>query len=221
MNIYKFQKLSNENPFCPINDVVYQYLSQEIITVRMAPGDSINVSNLAKTLEISRSPIQNALERLQNEGLVEKSAGKLLHVSSVTYEEYAQLIQFRRVIESEAAYYAAKKITVDALEKLRSLLSQSISHADSWRKLCDIDQQFHQIIILSADNKYFKLAYESYKNMLLRYRYYVLSRGLQQDINFKDLHTGLYHALKNRLSDQAKCEMLYIVNSMNKVIRFF
>ncbi len=221
MRAEKFQELRNENPFCHINDVVYQYLLEEIITIQMAPEEPINISNLAKVLDTSRTPIQSALERLEKDSLVEKNPGKAYRVAPITYEEYAQLIQFRNAVESEAAYYAAKKISIAALEELKHLLVQGKEAENDWEKLCGIDQRFHQIIIQSAKNKYFDYAYESYKNIMLRYRYYVSSKGLQQGMHFKELHLGLYHALKSRVSDQARNEMQYIVSSMSQIIRYF
>ena len=219
LNRQELQSLIDTNPFVSLNSITYQYLFQKIITLEMEPESTINVTKIADILGLSRSPVQAAVEQLRQDGLVEKLPGKAMIVTAIKYSEYAQILQVRRAIEAEGAYYAAKWITAKNLTLLKELLQRSRNPDLSADDICAIDDQFHTCIIHSSQNKYFVQVYESFHSILLRYRHFATKRGLNSG-NFYAMHVGLYNALKNHLSDQARCEVCFIIDSMNKVLRF-
>lgn len=67
------QRLRKENPFMPLQDIIHEILLQEIVTFQLLPGSKINESHVAKTLGVSRSPVNAALQRLAKNQYVEKS----------------------------------------------------------------------------------------------------------------------------------------------------
>ena len=67
-----FQRMVDAQPFVPLWNALYQWLSEEIITLRLAPGSRINEAQTAESLGISRSPVKMAIDRLTEDGLLEK-----------------------------------------------------------------------------------------------------------------------------------------------------
>lgn len=65
-----------ENPFCVINDILYKALYDDIIHLRIQPGEKLSESKIAQTLQISRTPVRNALISLANDNLIERRNGR-------------------------------------------------------------------------------------------------------------------------------------------------
>ena len=72
MTTEEFQKQIADNPFAAINDLVYKYLYDNIVTMEIVPGSSLNESSIAKELQISRTPIRSAIELLERDGLAKR-----------------------------------------------------------------------------------------------------------------------------------------------------
>ena len=64
MDRKQFDKIRQENPFMPLNDVVHELILQEIISFSVMPGSRVSESSIAQELGISRSPVKAALEKL-------------------------------------------------------------------------------------------------------------------------------------------------------------
>lgn len=216
----KLRELEKDNPFRSVNSIVYEFLLDRIITNRMKPGEIINISRLASSLSVSRSPVQYAVDRLKEDGLIEKKENRTLQVSEMKYSDYASILQFRTAVESQAAYHAAKRISQENLQTLKALLQESKKPDITAEESCQISDRFYSILILSCENDLFRQAYETYHNKMQRYTYYIYKNNLSE-MSFYDMHIGLYHALKLHISDQALEEVWYIVRAMNRVIRYF
>ena len=110
------------NPLVHLWDAVYEILYQKIICLDIEPGASLSDTLLAKELGISRTPIQNALLRLQDDGLVIQTRGHAFCVKALKKAGCQQLMEARMAIEGQAAYLAAERITGKNL----SLLQESL-----------------------------------------------------------------------------------------------
>ena len=70
------EKEFKDNPFLNLNDAVYRLLYQNIINLTLKPGSALSETSLAKELDLSRTPIRNALMQLQKNGLVSRNKGQ-------------------------------------------------------------------------------------------------------------------------------------------------
>ncbi|MTI67394.1 MAG: GntR family transcriptional regulator [Firmicutes bacterium] len=224
MNYEKFQKLRDASPFLSLNEAVYKYLFEEIISLNIIPGTKLNETQIAKSFGISRSPIQIAIKQLCEDGLVQKRKGKTPRVTLVKYEECKQLCEMRIGIEGEAAYHAAKRMTQNELEGLRNLVFQfeKCIKSENYSIIPVLDDQIHKAIIDACRNEYIQEAYEVIKNKVLRYRWCSLINGIetQEFVNMQNRHIGIYYALKNHLSDQARKEMIQDCKGMFHAMRY-
>ena len=103
---------------------VYEYLKENIIYGNIKPGDRLIEEKISEELQVSRSPIREAVRMLEKDGLlsVNKSGG--VTVVEPTIEDYRNLYECRVEIESLAAYYAAERRSSEKLEEIKSYLIQ-------------------------------------------------------------------------------------------------
>ena len=95
----------------PLREHVYQAMQELIISRRLAPGQHLVESELAQMLGVSRQPVREALQWLNNEGWVDLRPGYGAFVHPPTPEEADQLLAVRSLLESESARLAAKHAT--------------------------------------------------------------------------------------------------------------
>lgn len=219
-----FQRMVDAQPFVPLWNALYQWLSEEIITLRLAPGSRINEAQTAESLGISRSPVKMAIDRLTEDGLLEK-AGKQHRVTYLNQKDCTALYEARIAIEGHAAFLASKRISREQLRQLAVHVRafEALEGAQSPEKMLEFarhDDQFHQIIIDAAGNPYIEEMYRCIRHRLLRYRYYLSLLCWNQ--NLVDIssvhHKAIYNALKN-YSSSAEVEMREDARRMLAAIR--
>lgn len=213
---------NEDNLFEPINEKVYKYLYNAIINLEYKPGSVLIESKIAADLQISRSPVKAALERLEKQNLVERPYGKSPRVAGIQYEDCAALLEARRGIEGWAAYYAASRITNAELERLRCILMQfqikdKVPEADDYAR---VDAYFHENIIQASRSKYLIDAYELIRANLLRYRIYIMRQLDIALLHEYEHHLPVYYALKNRCSTLAQKEIIVSIDHMTAAMRY-
>jgi DNA-binding GntR family transcriptional regulator len=139
-------------------DDVYEAVFNKLMTLDIAPGARITVDGLVRELEVSHTPIREALGRLEGEGLVVKT--HLVGYSAapqITRARFEELYDFRLLLEPEAARRAAVRISEQNLGKLRktagSMAALSSSRQrQSYSGFARLDAHFHDAIMEIAGN---------------------------------------------------------------------
>lgn len=108
----------------PIREITYEALKDAIIAGAILPGERIVESNFAKQLNISRTPIREALRKLEQDGLVEYTPRKGVIVKSLEEEDINEIYTIREVLEALALQKALARITPEDIADLRHTLSQ-------------------------------------------------------------------------------------------------
>lgn len=223
MEANDFQKRIKKQPFAVLGDVVYTFLFESIITLKMLPGTKINEAKIAKDLGISRSPIRKAVDKLVEEQLIVKEDNKYI-VSLITPKDYLQITQARVFIESQASYLAAQVINEKELEKLKMLIVEFEKKIDDERVTGfeDCDHNIHSHIVNSCGNSYIIEMYNCIQYRVLRYRYSLRSRLSTSDLrsalkSSAKSHWGVYYALQQGLSSVARDEAAMHADAMRDV----
>jgi len=107
-------------------DQIYEQLENDIITGVYPRGEVLTEMRLVEQLGVSRTPIREALRRLEQERLI-KDTGKGSVVLGITLEDLIDIMNIRQRVEGLAAYYATKNMTPEGLDKLRQLMICRIS----------------------------------------------------------------------------------------------
>jgi DNA-binding GntR family transcriptional regulator len=137
------------------SDGAYDRVRSDILDGSLMPGDVIVEERVAKMLDMSRTPVREALLRLERENLLVRS-GRSLAVRSFTADEIADIYTLRAHIESYGARIAAERVTDHELEQLarvqEEMLRQTELHhrapdRDVLRAITQLNQRFHQLVI--------------------------------------------------------------------------
>ena len=128
-------------------DQIFEKLEDDIITGVYARGEILTELKLVEELGVSRTPIREALRRLEQERLIEDT-GKGSVVLGITKNDLLDIMEIRQNIEGLAAYYAAVNITAEGAEELSHLIDlQEFYHAkNDINRLQAADDEFHAAI---------------------------------------------------------------------------
>lgn len=136
-----------------LSNLAYRAVSEMIRGRRLKGGELIVEAKLADVLGISRTPLREALQRLEGEGLVVKAANRSFMVRNVDLGEYLQSLKVREILEGEAAFLAAGRLSLSKLLMVRTeieeLMAATTYHTDAhWRS----DDTVHGLYIDGCGN---------------------------------------------------------------------
>ncbi len=175
----------------------YEHIKDIILSQQVGPGDQIRIEDLAKKLNISRTPIREALLMLESEGLVRISSRVGFFVSDITVSDLVDLFELRELIEGYAAEKAASKLSSDDLAQIE-LLHRSAAAAFEKNNLSMFNQYetaLHDYLLGHSGNLRLLKMIEGLKDLTYRERQYALR---SQDNVSKSIqeHQVLIDALK-------------------------
>lgn len=133
----------------PIRDIVYEYLRKAVMDGELKPGERIIEKEYADKMKISRTPIREALRKLETEGFVEYIPRKGVVVKGFTIKDIIEIYAIRKSLESLAMGYVIENIRDQELERLKGLVKK-MGEAD---KECDIEgvfgicQEFNEVLL--------------------------------------------------------------------------
>ena len=133
--------------------VVYENLRNRILTLELAPGASLTESLVAKELEVSPTPVRDALGRLCQDGLVEVVNGRGYRVAPLTVADIAEICDLRFAVESGALRLACERVEADGIDQLRELSRLTGDASVGARELIRHNQDFHVAIARLAGGR--------------------------------------------------------------------
>lgn len=186
----------------PLRMQVANILRNAILSGRLRPGTQLVETALAEQMNVSRAPIREAIQILENDGLVETIAYKGKRVKPLTTREVAEIYSLREVYE----VMAVRRI-LDNDAPLASLHAQcdamtAAAQADDYDALIAADEAFHHTMIRLADHQ---LLLASWKNLYLRIHQIMALRN-REEHNLSDIaanHPPIVRALEDRDTDRA------------------
>src|SRR5699024_9208535 len=108
------------NEYLPLRDVVFNTLRQAILRGELKPGERLMEIHLANRLGVSRTPIREAIRKLELEGLVVMIPRRGAIVASITEKDLKDVLEVRRTLEIMAGEIACERITPELLEQLKN-----------------------------------------------------------------------------------------------------
>jgi DNA-binding GntR family transcriptional regulator len=161
--------------------LVYDVLKQRIITQIMKPGEPINEGVLSQELEISKTPIREAIQQLEKEGFIENIPGKGNFVSQISIQGLRELFEIREMLECEAIKRAAVKRDSQKLMEIRNVFELSgESSQDGSPQQFRAGEHIHIFIFESLGNQRLLEIYRRLHDHIARHRNYF----------FSDVHEG-------------------------------
>jgi DNA-binding GntR family transcriptional regulator len=135
-------------------EFVYASLRDAISDGRIAPGERVREEEVARNLGVSRTPVREALQRLQQRGLLVLGAGRGLVVAQLSQQQIIELYAMRQILEGSAARFAATHATPAEIEILYQLQDELKAAEGDALLHTNLNRQFHQAIYEAAHNRY-------------------------------------------------------------------
>lgn len=197
-----------ETPGELLAEAVYETLLEGIVLGQLAPGMFLSAAKLSSKLEVSRTPIHDALWMLANDGLVEIQPGRRARVAQFGADDLWEIFELRKLLEGYAAELAAGRMDQRQFKPLRAA-ADALTHKkksyDWTRQWSDFDEMFHQTIAESSGNR--RLAED-----IARYR--LLHRGFNRVSTDYDVlqqalaeHVEILDALEARDGQRSRAAM--------------
>ncbi|NAZ31504.1 MAG: FCD domain-containing protein, partial [Acidilobus sp.] len=148
------------------SDIVYEMLKRDILSRKFEPKDKLSETMLAKMYNVSRTPVREALHKLEKEGLVVKLSDGY-HVSFLTKEQILKIFEVRAVLEALAAEKAAENRDPELLRRLREA-AEKFKSADKGNPLAlaQANSEFHDVIAEMSGNEYLRDILKDLRNKL-------------------------------------------------------
>lgn len=165
-----FQMTMNE--YLPLRDVVFHTLRQAILKGELKPGERLMEVKLANKLGVSRTPIREAIRKLELEGLVLMIPRKGAEVAEITEKSLRDVLEVRKALEELAVQLACDKITEEEIQQLREAareFQKSLQSGDITR-VAEADVQFHDILYMATDNQKLVQLLNNLREQMYRYR---------------------------------------------------
>ena len=176
-----------------LTDLAYLSVKQHLLDGSITEGSRLTEESLASQLGISKSPVREALTRLESEGLVNIESRRGAYVRKFTLEETRELFDMRELLEVYAV--GAAEITPQLLTDLEQSIEQTRKHLAEGNKVAHVeeDMHFHGLIAAATGNQELCRILENiqHKNLLCRAKSYHLSSATAPVS-----HNKIYQALK-------------------------
>lgn len=162
----------------PIADQMYGILLQQFMSGERTPGQSLNIGALTRELNVSQTPLREALARLEHTGLVQREALRGYRVAPMmTRDEVEQLMEARLLLEPRLAQAAAGRLTDEFVSALRSSVEEFESSAaaadietEGFNSYWSSDDRFHMLIAAQSGNRFLEMAYVALGGQIQRFR---------------------------------------------------
>jgi DNA-binding GntR family transcriptional regulator len=138
----------------PSSDAVYATLREAILSGILPPGTRLGEESLAARFEVSRTPVREAVLRLEAEHLAERVARRGLVVSTITPAEVLDLYVVRQAVDSHAAFLAAASASPPDVHRIRWINDRmkAAAEADDMAPMAKLNLEFHESICLAANS---------------------------------------------------------------------
>ncbi len=162
-------KLEN---YKPLREIVFEALREGIISGELKPGERLMEVQLAEEMGVSRTPVREALRKLELEGFVVMVPRKGVYVAGISTKDISEVFEIRSALEALAASLAAERITDDEIEELERLLlkiNECIKNHDL-DGLVSVDTAFHDIVYKASRNERLVQIVSNLREQIQRFR---------------------------------------------------
>lgn len=183
----------------PLRELVFESLREAIIQGRLKPGERLMEMQLADEMGVSRTPVREAIRKLELEGFVVMIPRKGAYVAGISVKDIVDIFEVRAALEALAAGLAAERITDEELEDLERILVQisEVSDRKDLNAIVETDTNFHELIYRACRNERLVQIITHLKEQIQRFR----TTSLSQPGRSKDAlgeHRAIVEAISER-----------------------
>lgn len=208
------------NEYKPLREVVFEVVRKSILEGNFTPGERLMETQLAEQLGVSRTPVREAIRKLELEGLVVMVPRRGAYVASMSVKDISETFEIRSALEGLAASLAVDKITPDEIESMEVIvlkMSQFIEEKNI-EMIVETDEQFHDVLINAGRNQKLTQMISLLREQIKRFRLASLSKIDRQSLVLGE-HRQILEAIAER--DQERAQTLvekHISNSEDSLL---
>ncbi|MEK9671768.1 MAG: GntR family transcriptional regulator [Rhodospirillaceae bacterium] len=146
----------NKNSLAQVSrgEFVHARLRDAIQSGRYSPGKRIREAEVAEWLGVSRTPVREAVRRLQADGILVFEPWRGVIVAELDHQEVVELYAMRRVLEGGAARLAAQHASVPELAHMEECMEKASPASNNPEQMADANRRFHDALFQAAHNRY-------------------------------------------------------------------
>ncbi|MBP2652654.1 MAG: rspR 3 [Firmicutes bacterium] len=179
------------NSYKPLWEVVSEALREAIVNEILKPGERLMEIQLAEELGVSRTPVREAIRRLELEGFLVTVPRRGTYVSNLSIRDVNEVFEIRTALDVLAAELAAERITEEELEQMERLLVQISEYIENG----DVDN------IVAADGQFHDILYQASRNDRL---VGIINNLREQFTRFRTISMAYPGRLKNTLEEHRR-----------------
>ena len=169
----------------PLRETAFLTLRKLILTGKLHPGERLTEVRLGKILGTSRTPIREAIRKLELEGLVAITPGSGARVARITEEDLQDVMEVRSALDQLCASLASQRITEEEKKELirsRDAFEASTRFGDQ-QEIAENDVHFHDVIAAAARNRRLDQVMTGLADTIYRFRY----EYIRDDLHYEEL----------------------------------
>lgn len=207
--------------YLPLRDVVFNTLRHAILKGELEPGERLMEIALAQKLGVSRTPIREAIRKLELEGLVVMVPRKGAEVADITENDLRDVLEVRTALEELSIELAMKNMTYEDYENLKKASEgfAKNSEGDDLIKIAEEDVAFHEIIYMATGNKRLIQMINNLREQMYRYRLeYIKDKSTHARL--VEEHERIIEAMRKQDVNAAKAAIkLHVENQEENILK--
>ena len=207
------------NDFLPLRDVVFNTLRQAILTGELKPGERLMEIHLANKLGVSRTPIREAIRKLELEGLVTMIPRRGAEVAQITEKSMNDVLEIRRALDALCVELACERITEEDLGRLKQACEafEAAVRTKDIKKVAKADVELHDIIVQATGNQRLVQLINNLSEQMYRYRFEYI-KDISQHQQLIDEHRMIYESIVKKDKEAASQAAHVHIDNQKKAI---
>lgn len=200
----------------PLREIVFESMREAILSGVLQPGERLMEIQLAEEMGVSRTPVREAIRKLELENFVVMIPRKGAYVAGVSSKDVADVFEIRSALEGLAAGLAAERITEDELEQMERVLFYRASEGElDLEQIVKSDTDFHALVYSASRNERLIQILANLREQIQRFRATSLAVPGRNKLALEE-HRAIVDALRNHNSEEAQSlAIAHIVTAEN------
>lgn len=196
----------------PLKHQAYEMIRNNIINCVYAPNTIINEELIREEINASRTPIRDALSRLEQEGLVKILPKKGILVTDITIKELNMIYETRLLLEPYMLKHYGNRIPQETYMQYYQMYAKYLENPGQAYSFSEMDDSFHQMLIEASENSYFINIYSTIESQIRRTRVLTGRTSTNRLCNTMEEHIAIVKAALKNDWDEAAAAMLHHLN---------
>ena len=182
-----------------LREMAYDAIKRQIVACDLKPGEALTVSDLSTALDIGRTPVFQAIDRLTIEGLVKVMPRKGIVVSPISIDDFVAIIEMRLLNETQAARWASERAGSSEIDRMEGNLDAIwvAAKGGNISDFIDLDREFHRLIARASRNSVLSEFLAGLHDKSLRF-WFISLRAPDHNFRVCEQHAAILEGIRNR-----------------------